>query len=499
MRRSIRGRLQVWYALVLLTVVAGFAGLLFARVRDARFQEVDGRLEAIIHYLDVNLRRFPPHELDKSRPDEPPFPPPPPPDGKEKMRPRRPPPRIRDPERLLEDLTLPRGAEALLGDDPSRDTYFAIWRADGSLLKANGLPSEVSPPQLSGLPDLPQSYLRQRGNCREAVMIGPFQTRILVGQPVAREQAALIAFAWQLAGIGVVALAVGLAGGWVVSNRIFRPIAAITATASAISATNLSQRLDADRVDRELEEMARVLNAMFDRLEAAFERQARFTADASHELRTPLAIIRTHAELALSRPRSNEEYKETITTCLRASSRMTGLVDGLLTLARADAGKLDLVRKNVDWKHAVEESIALLRPLAEEKKVTLSADLEPAVVTGDNIRLAQVVTNLVSNAVQYNHSGGEIRVRLRVMAGETILSVQDTGCGIPEEDQPHIFERFYRVDKARSRASGGNGLGLAICKSIVDTHGGTIGFETKLHTGSTFWVRLPTPVAESRE
>src|SRR5262249_46143957 len=156
-------------------------------------------------------------------------------------------------------------------------------------------------------------------------------------------------------------------GGWLISARILRPVAAISATASAISATNLSQRLDPQAVDRELAELAGVLNAMFDRLEAAFERQARFTADASHELRRPLAVLRSHAELALSRPRSAEEYRQTLETCLRAEGRMTALVEGLLTLARADAGKLDLLRQPVDLRQVTEESVALFRPLAEGK------------------------------------------------------------------------------------------------------------------------------------
>jgi heavy metal sensor kinase len=325
--------------------------------------------------------------------------------------------------------------------------------------------------------------------------LGPRGTRILVGRPVGREQADLAAFAWQLAGAGAAVLAAGLAGGWVISARILRPVAAISATASAISATNLSERIDAGKVDRELAELAGVLNAMFDRLEAAFERQARFTADASHELRTPLAILRSHAELALSRPRTPDEYRETVETCLGATRRMTALVEGLLTLARADAGKLELRRQPVDLRHVVEEGVALFEPLAEGRGVSLAASLAPANVTGDPDRLGQVLTNLLSNAVQYNRPGGAVRVELGVAAAEAVLSVSDTGCGIPEGDRPHIFERFYRVDKARSRASGGNGLGLAICKSIVEAHGGTIGFETKPGQGSTFWVRLPCATA----
>src|SRR5262249_1543451 len=160
----------------------------------------------------------------------------------------------------------------------------------------------------------------------------------------------------------------------------------ISATASAISADNLSERIDPARVDRELEELAGVLNAMFARLEAAFERQARFTADASHELRTPLAVIRTNAELALNRPRAAEEYREAIEACLKSATRMTALVEGLLVLARADAGRLDVRRELVDLKLLVEEAVDALRPLAEQRKLTLASELDGATVQGDPIR-----------------------------------------------------------------------------------------------------------------
>jgi heavy metal sensor kinase len=371
--------------------------------------------------------------------------------------------------------------------------YFGVWRADGSLLKAVGLPDGAGPPDLPVGPRPFRPGRTAHGPSRELVRPGPRNSRILVGQPLGREVADLWAFAGQLAAAGAVVLAVGLAGGWLISARILRPVASISATASAISATNLSERINPAGVDVELAELARVLNATFDRLEAAFERQARFTADASHELRTPLAILRTHAELALSRPRSAGEYRDTVETCLGAARRMTALVEGLLTLARADAGKLDLLHEPVDLRQVIDESVALFRPLAEGKGVSLAASLESANVTGDPVRLGQVAINLLSNAVQYNHPGGEVRVWLGVAGGEAVLSVTDTGCGVPEEDRPHLFERFYRVDKARSRASGGNGLGLAICRSIVEGHGGTIGFETEPGRGSTFWVRLPCP------
>jgi heavy metal sensor kinase len=507
MRRSLRGRLQAWYGLVLVAVVAGFAGLLYHQVRAARLREADAGLESAALYLEAVLRRFPPHDLGDGPPDGPGEPgglrlppasePPPPPrppgrrGGPPEGRPFPPPPPPRPSrERLLAELTLPQGPPAPEGRAPA-DAYFAVWRADGSLLKASPAPADVGLRDPSDLPLARRPRLVPRGEYREAVMLGPGRTRILVGRSVAREWAEVRAFAWQLAGAGAAVLAVGLAGGWVVSARVLRPVAVISATASSISAANLSGRIDAAAVDRELAGLAGVLNAMFGRLEAAFERQARFTADASHELRTPLAVIRSHAELALARPRSEAEYREALTACLRAAGRMAGLVDGLLTLARADAGKLDLTRAPVDLARLAEDTVDLLRPLAEAKGVSLSTDPAPATVTGDAGRLEQVVTNLVSNAVQYNRPGGAVLVRLRAAGGWAELAVEDTGPGIPEADRPYLFERFYRVDKARSRSAGGHGLGLAICKSVAEAHGGTVGFESECGRGSTFYVRLP--------
>ena len=488
MARSIRWRLQAWYGLVLLAVVAGFAGVLYYRARATLFQEIDAALEDDALYLDAALRRFPPHLLDGTPPPRDPprdFPRPRPPDRFKKDRP---PPPGPSRERLMAELALPEHSAS--GPDGRRPAaaYFGVWRADGSVLKASELPEETAPP-----PPTPggRPRLEWRGDRREATLTGPRNTRVLVGRSVSDEWAGLHAFAWRLGGAGAAVLAVGLLGGWLVSARILRPVAAIAATASSISATNLSGRIDPATVDRELAELARVLNAAFDRLEAAFERQARFTADASHELRTPLAIIRTHAELALARPRSAGEYREAVVTCLRAAERMAALVEGLLALARADAGKLDLRRDPVDLKWVVEESANLLRPLAEARGISLELKLDPAVVVGDPLRLGQVVANLLTNAVNYNRDGGSVRVELAVSSGEAVLSVADTGGGIPEEDRPHIFERFYRVDKARSRASGGTGLGLAICKSAVESHGGTIDFETESGRGTTFRVRLP--------
>lgn len=375
--------------------------------------------------------------------------------------------------------------------------YFFIWREDGTVLAATASPKspppglfDVRPPGRP--PDRPPGFRWRVGDRRETLQPGPRGTLILVGKQVGHELAELRAFAWRLAAIGLLVLVVGLAGGWTISHSITRPIAAISRTASEISASNLSHRIETTGIDQELVELATILNDMFARLEAAFERQSRFTSDASHELRTPLAVIHSHAELALSRSRSGEEYRETITTCLDAASRMATLVDGLLLLARSDAGRLEAVFKTVDLRDVVEEVMDSLRVRAKSARISLSCTLEESLpVRGDPVLLARVTSNLLSNALNYTPAGGHVSISLRSDTTSARLIVEDSGCGIPYEDQGKVFERFFRADKARSRARGGHGLGLAICKSLVEVHKGSIGFTSVPEQGTRFEVRLP--------
>jgi two-component system OmpR family sensor kinase len=269
------------------------------------------------------------------------------------------------------------------------------------------------------------------------------------------------------------------------------PIEALAATAEGITERDLSARLDATRVPAELTGLADAFNATLRRLEAAFVRQARFTADASHELRTPVSIIRTQAEVALARERTTEQYRAALAACLKAAERMTGVVEGLLMLARADAGEGAPVRATVALAPLVREATDLLRPEAASGRVTIDCALAPATVQGDGALLGEVVSNLVSNAVRYNRAGGRVDVTLVAHNGEVELRVADTGIGIPAGALPHLFDRFFRVDPARSREQGGSGLGLAITRWIVEAHGGTIAVESREREGSTFTVRLP--------
>jgi heavy metal sensor kinase len=315
--------------------------------------------------------------------------------------------------------------------------------------------------------------------------------QILVGRQIGRERNELRRLLAWLSATGLGILALGLLWAWFLSRRILAPIEQMTGAADRISASNLSERIDEPGAKSELGRLAQVLNRMFGRLEASFERQASFTADASHELRTPISVVVAQSELALASPRSHAEYQEALEACYRAAKRMEALVEGLLTLARMDAGQPENHQESVDLRAVVESSVVLLQPLADQKQVELTCDLQTVQVAGDAARLGQVVANLVSNAVTYNREGGRVRLQLVAEGHQAILTVSDTGIGIGETDLPRVFERFYRVDKARTGNRGGVGLGLAICREIVRRHGGTIDVASVIGEGTTVTVRLP--------
>jgi heavy metal sensor kinase len=381
-----------------------------------------------------------------------------------------------------------------IGQDEQDQPYFIIWGMRGEILQASSPSLTVPPPADMPAPNLEiaaDPEFRQRGMLREVILPGPFGVSVLVGKSMHSEETALRQLLWKLLGAGLGVMAVGLCGGWLLSKRVTRPIRAISETARAISASDLSRRIAVEEADSELGSLARTLNETFERLQTAFERQVRFTADASHELRTPLSIIHSHAELALTRDRTAAEYRQAIETCLRAAKRTKSLVDALLVLARADAGKLDLKCERFDLANAAEESVAMVAPRAQERNITVEADVRPVELEADRTRILQLLTNLLANAIQYNREAGRVVLTIDREGSETVVTVADTGVGIAAEDQPRVFERFFRADKARSREAGGSGLGLAICQSIVEAHRGSITFTSQPGRGTTFTVRLP--------
>jgi heavy metal sensor kinase len=283
-----------------------------------------------------------------------------------------------------------------------------------------------------------------------------------------------------------------LAGYWL-SGRALAPVNAIIETARGVGVQNLSSRLAVPPANDELRRLSETLNAMLARLEASVQRLTQFTADASHDLRTPIALIRTSAELSLRRPRTEDEYRETLARILATSEETTHLIENLLTLARADAGASELHFENIDLVPRLEKISEEAGILAAGKGIEVTREFAPGPirVSADPAAIERLLLIVVENAVKYTPHGGKIALSLANGAGSARIEIRDSGIGISEKDLPHIFERFYRADQARSREPGGSGLGLAIARWIVELHGGLIQAESKLGGGSVFRISLP--------
>jgi heavy metal sensor kinase len=293
-----------------------------------------------------------------------------------------------------------------------------------------------------------------------------------------------------------IALAVAALGGYSLARQALVPIEQMSAQAETISAERLGRRLQVDNPDDELGHLARVLNALLARLETSFEQLRRFTADASHELRTPLTAIRSVGEGTLRSPRVDPACREVIGSMLEEVERLTTLVDALLTLSRAEGGHVALKREPVALLDLTRDVASHLSVLAEDKRqqIDLRSDDALAPVQVDRAVVREALINLLDNAIKYSPEGARILVRLRGVNRHATVEITDEGPGIAPEHHERIFERFYRVDKARSREQGGAGLGLAIAKWAIDVHGGSIEVESRIGHGSTFRVVLPADV-----
>ena len=289
------------------------------------------------------------------------------------------------------------------------------------------------------------------------------------------------------------------AGGYWMSRRALAPVDQITQTARSISVQNLSSRLSVPRTGDELQRLSETLNSMFERLEAAFKKIIQFTADASHELRTPVAVMRTRTELSLRKPRSAEEYRETVAQVHSELEKTSDLVERLMLLARADYGVEALQLSTADLGEIVREVCSQGRMLSEAKEIDFREQIpsRPVWVKGDAHALRRLFLILIDNAIKYTPKGGRVDVVVGQENGFAIGEVRDTGIGIAPEDLPNVFERFYRADKARSRESGGVGLGLSIGRWIAEAHAGTIEVQSSLGGGSIFKLRLPLIDGES--
>jgi heavy metal sensor kinase len=289
-----------------------------------------------------------------------------------------------------------------------------------------------------------------------------------------------------------IALAVSVFGGFALAKKSLQPVEDITTRARRITAENLDQTVPVRSPDDEIGRLAATINDMIGRLHESFARIKQFSADASHELRTPLTIIRGEIELALRKTQSTDEYRLILESTLEEILRMTVIVDNLLLLAKADQGIYQAEFSQVDLASLVDELYEDSEVLAEPKHISVTLkEKSPITIVGDRLRLRQLFLNLIDNAIKYTPEGGAVILSVVRHDGVAQFRVEDTGIGIAPEELGRIFDRFYRVDKARSRELGGSGLGLSIARWIAELHRGEIAVTSEPQKGSTFTVSLP--------
>jgi len=298
-------------------------------------------------------------------------------------------------------------------------------------------------------------------------------------------------------------------GGQFLAHKALKPVDNITQTARMITSQNLNQRIHPPKVKDEISRLIETFNEMISRLDQSFRQMKQFSSDASHELKTPLTILKGEVEVMLRKERTSQEYEQTLRSNLEEINRMSQIVEDLLNLSKADTGEIRLNKEDVNLTEILNEVVVQMERLAKTKKLHLSATNhhQDIHIFGDALRLRELFINLIENGIKYTEEGGSIRIILQKEypppvtgqpdwvereKGQFVkIIVSDTGIGIAKEDQERIFNRFFRVDKARSREQGGSGLGLSICKWIVEAHQGEIGVESELAKGSSFIVRLP--------
>jgi heavy metal sensor kinase len=287
-------------------------------------------------------------------------------------------------------------------------------------------------------------------------------------------------------------LLISLLAGYVLAQRSLRPVDEITRSARQITAHNLTRRLPMPPTNDEIARLTETLNEMIARLETSFAQIRQFTSDASHELKTPLAILMGELEIALRAQMTEADYKATLMSCLEEVERLTSVVQWLLDLSRADSGQLIIDMHPVRLSAMIDDLTDDILILAEQRRISVDSTVQPAlVVPGDRVRLHQALLNVMENAVKYTAEGGMVSITVGSDTDDAIITIADTGMGIPHDEIPFIFDRFYRVDKARSRGTQGAGLGLSIVKWIVDAHHGTISVTSEEGKGTTFVIRLP--------
>jgi heavy metal sensor kinase len=465
---SIRFRLVLWFTAILAVILFAFSAFLFYtqshNLQEEAVREIDRRLTGLAQNVQTALRQG------------------------------------------SGQISIPNG---LL-----RDTdVFILLSPDGQVLASQGpIPAQEAIQIVSAgmqitprTSESPAIYWTSSSSQNYVFIVAPVQgqlgmTFLMVFGGILDPSALVRRFLLTLVAGSLLTLAIALVGGFWLADRAMRPVKTITQAARTIGETDLSRRLNMRSKD-ELGELANTFDAMLARLQAAFERQRQFVADASHELRTPLTIVNLETSRAIASRRSPQEYQHALSIIHSENDFMTSLVNDLLTLARMDAGQTTIEKTRLDLSDVVVETMERLTPLATRNGVTLEAgNLPETYFLGDRQYLLQMLSNLVENAIKYTTGDKRlVRVETGTAIGSVWVRVSDTGPGIAPEHLPHLFDRFYRVDKARTRdaqaesdprSPSGSGLGLSIVQWIAQVHGGQVQVESTLGTGTTFEVRF---------
>ena len=460
--RSLSFRLVAWYAGVLTVVFVLLGGLTWLFLR---------------HYLNTNVL------------------------GIQERRAQQIADTLLTPAARIDEQRLRQQVEALYAPEIN-GRFIRISAADGRSVYVSGAPRDGSfdPSQVPQTRAAPLPWAHKQPLAGDALLIAAVGARtgdgaryvVEVGTSSAATEATLAHVLGVLA-IGLpVAVCVAVAGGFVLVRRALKPVESIARKAEDISLHNLSERLPVVQSGDEIERLSVALNRMIHRLEDAVRGSKQFVADASHELRTPLTVMRGELESLAQDAGLGGETRETLGSVLEEVDRLGEIVDGLFALSRLDAGEAPAERVRFDLGELAATTAGQMSLLAEDKRVSVSCESAGGVtVEGDRARLKQVVVNLLDNAIKYTPSGGRVRLAVRREAGFAVLEVSDNGIGIPAEALPHVFQRFFRVDRSRSREQGGAGLGLSIVKSICSAHGAEVEVSSSPGQGSTFRIRQP--------
>lgn len=456
--RSFRSQVVIWYALWIAAVCLVAGALLYA---------------GLSHYLESNLvalQRSRAHRIARILEQ----------------------PGTIDPVALGARITADFAPEAI-------GRFVRVSDATGKVIYRSGAPVDGSfdPAAVGPAPD--KVGVRHQVLAGNELLIAtdearPGADRLLVesGESLVPALAELRRVLFSLAAGVIVTAGVALAGGMVLVRKVLKPVADITDKAESITSHNLSERLPVVPTGDEFEQLSRSLNRMIHRLDEAFQHNRRFLADASHELRTPLTILRGELEQMMEHPPAPAKAASALASMLEEVERLGRIVETLFELSRLEAGDAHTKNTRFDLAKLSGDTAEQLVLLARDRGLSIACETsEPVYVQGDRARLKQVVVNLLDNAIKYTPEGGRVTLSVHARTGEAICEVADTGIGIPAEALPKIFDRFFRVDEARSRDAGGAGIGLAIVKIICAAHNGRVEVESEQGRGSRFRVHLP--------